>query len=235
MEITRLPEIRPENTESALREIRSYIIRLDRQLSLLLDNVGTENLAPELYTRVYTDTENKVSGLKNEIIETATQIKAVSDEINLRLESDYVAKSEIGDYTEQAFHDIRVDGKGITQLFEEISAVSERVDAAENGIAENGNSCTQVNTEISKINAYIRTGKLQDGVYGIEIGNFSGGNTAPYKVRLSESKLSFYIADVEVAYFSDNSMFINRATVPELLTVGGCAVKMENGLVFSYQ
>ncbi len=235
MEITRLPEISASDTENALREIRSYIIRLDRQLSLLLDNVGSENLAPELYAHVYTEADNKVSGLKNEIIETATQIKAVSDEINLRLESDYVAKSEIGDYAEQAFHEIRVDGKGITQLFEEISAVTERVGAAEQEIEGNGNACAQVSTDISKINAYIRTGKLQDGVYGIEIGNFSSGDVAPYKVRLSESKLSFYIADVEVAYFSDNSMYINRATVPNLLTVGGCAVKNENGLVFSYE
>ena len=234
MEITRLPKI-TEDTDSALKEIRSYIIRLDRQLSLLLDNVGSENLAPELYSHVYTEASNVANGLKNEIIETATQIKAVSDEINLRLQSDYVAKSEIGDYTEQAFHDIRVDGKGITQLFEEISSVTERVSSAEQSVADNENACIKVNSDISKINAYIRTGKLEDGVYGIEIGNFSDGSTAPYKVRLSESKLSFYIADTEVAYFSDNSMFINRATVPYQLTLGGCSVKNENGLVFTYE
>ncbi len=234
MEITRLPSIKKGDIDGSLDEIRRYIVRLDRQLCVLLDNIGSENLAPELYMHVYTDADVKTNALKNEIIETATQIKAISDEINLRLENDYVAKSEIGDYTEQAVQDIRVDGKGITQLFEEITAVTERISDTEKGLEENENACIQTNTDISKINAYIRTGKLSDGVYGIEIGNFSSGDNAPYKVRLSESRLSFYVAGVEAAYFSDNSLYINRASVTDLLNVGGCTVKNENGLVFSY-
>lgn len=234
MEITRLPNIKKGDIEGSLSEIKSYTVRLDRQLSSLLDNIGSENLAPELYTHVYTEAASRVNELKSEIMETATQIKAISDEINLRLESDYVAKSDIGEYTEQAIQDISVDGKGITQLFEEISTVTARVSDAERGLEENENACIQASTDISKINAYIRTGKLSDGVYGIEIGNFSSSDNATYKVRLSESRLSFYVAGVEAAYFSNNSLYINRASVTDVLSVGGCTVKNENGLVFSY-
>ncbi len=232
MEITGLPEIDVNDTQTSLRQIRSYIIRLDRALSLLLDNVGSENLSPELYERVYTETDNKVGILKNEIIETATQIKAISDEINLRLESDYVAKSDIGEYAEQAFQQITVDGKGVTQYFEEINQITERLDSSEQDITDNENASLQNSVEISKINAYIRTGKLEDGVYGIEIGNFSGQGIAPYKVRLSENRLSFYIANSEVAYFSDNSMYISDASVANALVIGDCAVKTERGISF---
>ncbi len=235
MEITRLPDIKTDDTENALREIRGYIVRLDRALSLLLDNVGSENLAPELYERVYAGTDKKIGILKNEIIETATEIREVSDKINLRLESDYVAKSDIGEYTEQAFQQITVDGKGVTQYFEEMSGITERLDGIEENVTENENSLVHTNAEISKINAYIRTGKLEDGVYGIEIGNFAGENVVPYKVRLSENKLAFYIANAEVAYFSDNSMYINNASVPNLLKIGECTVKSEYGLSFCCQ
>ena len=233
MEITRLPEIKDGNTPDAIKEIKSYIIRLDRQLSLLLDNVGTDNLAPELYERIYTAPQKDIGALKNEIIETATQIKAISDEINLRLESDYVAKSEIGEYTEQAFQHITVDGKGVTQYFEEIDVISEKADAAQQGVSGALESYTALESTVSKMNAYIRTGKLDEGVYGIEIGNFSSGERAPYKVRLSENKLSFYVDGEEVAYFSDNRMHISRASIPYMLSIGSCTIKNENGVSFS--
>ena len=231
MEITRLPDITGD-TAYSLREIKSYIIRLDRQLSLLLDNVGSENLAPNLRDAIYVHTQEELGSLKNEIIETATEIKAISDRIDLRLESDYVAKSELGQYTEQAFQDIRVDGKGVTQFFEEITELSERMQDAESGLASGSEGLDAVNVSLSKINAYIRTGKLADGVYGVEIGNMSGQDS-PYKVRLSENRLSFYVGGEEVAYFSDNYMYINRASVPISMSIGDCVMKSDNGLSFS--
>jgi hypothetical protein len=233
VEITRLPKINEENTPAAIKAIKSYIVRLDRQLSMLLDNVGTENLSPELYEKIYTAPDKEVASLKNEIIETATQIKAISDQIFLRLESDYVAKSDIGQYTESAFQQITVDGKGVTQYFEEMSGISERLDAVDKGILDNKDGYSQLESSLSKINAYIRTGKLDEGIYGIEIGNFSTAGNAPYKVRLSENKLSFYVDGAEVAYFSNHRMYINNASIPNMISIGSCSVKSENGLAFS--
>ena len=231
MEITRLPDFSGDS-DSALREIRSYIIRLDRQLSLLLDNVGSENLTPTLRERIYGETDAQIGALKNEIIETATEIKAVSDKIDLRLESDYVAKSELGVYTEQAIQNIRIDGKGVTQFFEEITSLAQRMDGVEGDALQNADGIGMLGATLDKINAYIRTGKLADGVYGVEIGNTSGANS-PYKVRLSENRLSFFVNDDEVAYFSDNYMYINRASIPFSLNVGQCMIKRDNGLSFS--
>ena len=231
MEITRLPDFSGD-TAASLLEIKSYIIRLDRQLSLLLDNVGTENLTPTLRERIYGETDAEIGALKNEIIETATEIKAVSDKIDLRLESDYVAKSELGQYTEQAFQDIRIDGKGITQFFEEVSSLTQRVDGVEGDALQGLEGVNVLSSALGKINAYIRTGKLAQGVYGVEIGNTSG-SYSPYKVRLSENRLSFFVNDDEVAYFSDNYMYINRASIPFSLNVGQCMIKRDNGLSFS--
>ncbi len=232
MELTRLPDISPTETVKAIKEIKSYIVRLNRRLSTLTESISEENLSPALRQKIYTETDNSLSGLKNEIIETAKQITETGDKIELKLMSEYVAKSDIGEYTEEALQNITVDGKGITQMFTEVSQISGRMDSAENAIGENSAQCENLQSGISKINAYIRTGKLDEGVYGIEIGNFSDTASAPYKVRLSENRLSFYIGTDEVAYFSDNSMYISRANIPLTLTVGGCTIKNDSGLSF---
>lgn len=232
MEITRLPLIDEKDPSASLRELKSYIVRLDRSLGIILENVGADNLEPQLKAQILERTDQISDSLKNEIIETATQIKELSDKIELSLANEYVAKSDIGTYTEQALQNITLDGKGITQYFEEVAQISQRMDLAEREIQSGGE---KAQASISRINAYIRTGKLDDGIYGVEIGNFAGGNTAPYKVRLSENRLSFYVGGDEAAYFSDNSMYISRACVPITLTVGGCTLKNDNGLTFTAQ
>ena len=232
MEITRLPLIDEKDPSASLRELKSYIVRLDRSLGIILENVGADNLEPQLKAQILEHTDQISDSLKNEIIETATQIKELSDKIELSLANEYVAKSDIGTYTEQALQNITLDGKGITQYFEEVSQISQRMDIAEREM-QSGDEKAQAS--ILRINAYIRTGKLDDGIYGVEIGNFAGDNTAPYKVRLSENRLSFYVGGDEAAYFSDNSMYISRACVPITLTVGGCTLKNDNGLTFTAQ
>ena len=229
MEITRLPTLSESDTGEAMRELKGYLVRLDRQLSMLLTSIGEEELAPALRTRIYEQTDERLDSMRNEIIGTAEEIREVSDRLELKLESEYVAKGQLGEYTEQAFQNIKIDGKGVTQYFEEIQALSERVGIAEGDISAGGMRDDALLSEVTKLNAYIKTGKLEDGVYGIEIGNFSEGG-APYKVRLSENRLSFFVNGDEAAYFSGNSMYISRASVPLVLTVGGCVMKAENGL-----
>ena len=131
MELTRLPDISASDTEKAIKEIKSYIVRLNRQISTLTDNITEQNLSPSLRENIRISIDKKISGLKNEIIETADKINTRSRVIELKLLSDYVAKSEIGEYTEQAIQNISVDGKGVTQMFTEISEISGRMDIAE--------------------------------------------------------------------------------------------------------
>lgn len=233
MEITRLPDIRNLREDEDIEEIKSYLIRLSRGLGTALENISEENLSPALRKSGLSVTEKAIGDLKNDIIKTADEIRSTTEKLALKLSSDYVAKSEIGEYTESAFQQIEVDGKGVTQYFEELSAISQRVSDAEDGVSAADQKTEELNVSIQKINAYIRTGKLTDGVYGIEIGNFTDGEHAPYKVRLSENRLAFYIGNDEVAYFSDDAMYISRASIPISLTVGDCVIKSDDGLTFS--
>lgn len=235
MEITRLPDIRNLEGNEDIEEIRSYLIRLSRGLDSVLENISEENLSKSLREKGFSSTEKEIGMLKNEIIKTADEIRATGEQIALKLSSEYVAKSDIGQYAEKAFQQIEVNGKGVTQYFEELSAISQRVTDAENVVSDAEKKAETLSVSIQKINAYIRTGKLAEGVYGIEIGNFTDGESAPYKVRLSENRLAFYIGNEEVAYFSDDAMYISRASIPISLTVGDCVIKNDDGLVFAYK
>ncbi len=233
MEITRLPDINNPSGDRDIEEIKSYLVRLDRNLGVFLENIGEENLSRELRENGMSSTGKELGKLKNEIIKTANEIRETGERLALKLSSEYVAKSDIGEYTENAFQQIEVNGKGVTQYFEELSSISQRVADAENTVSESNIKNEALSTEIKKINAYVRTGKLADGIYGIEIGNFTSGEHAPYKVRLSENRLAFYIGNDEVAYFSDDSMYISKASIPLSLTVGDCVIKNESGMIFA--
>jgi len=233
MEITRLPDINNPSGDRDIEEIKSYLVRLDRNLGVFLENIGEENLSRELRENGTSATGKALGKLRNEIIKTANEIRETGERLALKLSSEYVAKSDIGEYTENAFHQIEVNGKGVTQYFEELSSISQKVADAENTVAESASKNEALSAEIKKINAYVRTGKLAEGIYGIEIGNFTGGEHAPYKVRLSENRLAFYIGNDEVAYFSDDSMYISKASIPLSLTIGDCVIKNEGGLSFA--
>ena len=237
MELIRVPDI-PEGDypgNEAVSEIKSYLIRLDRRLRLILDDIGTAerrgdtSSLPGLPQVSMSD----IKDLKDEIIRTANEIKLTRDVINLKLQNDYVAKSDIGEYTENAIQNIEIDGKGVTQYFSEVGVLTARMDGAENAISGNTNDVLALGVSISQIEAYIRTGKLADGVYGIEIGNFGSGGSSPYKVRLSDNRLAFYIGNSEVAYFSDRAMYISDAAVLSSLSIGNTVLKSEDGLVIS--
>ena len=235
MEITRLPDIRNLEENEDIEEIRSYLIRLSRGLGSALENISEENISKSLRQKGFSSTEKEIGKLKNDIIRTAEEIRSTGEKIALKLSSEYVAKSEIGQYAENAFQQIEINGKGVTQYFEELSAISQRVADAESSASGADKKSELLSVSLQKINAYVRTGKLAEGVYGIEIGNFTDGENAPYKVRLSENRLAFYIGNEEVAYFSDDSMYISRASIPISLTVGDCLIKNDDGLVFAYK
>jgi tetrahydromethanopterin S-methyltransferase subunit B len=215
MEITRLPSFDADSGVS-LAEIKSYIIRLDRALSLMLDNVGEENLSPALAERLFVRNEQSLDSLKNEIIETATYIKEVGDKIELRLANEYVAKGELGQYTEQALHSITVDGKGVTQYFEEISRLEEQAGNMRSELDGNSTALESLGADVARLGAYIRTGKLSDGVYGIEIGR----SDSNIKARFTNDRLSFYQGLSEVAYISGSNLYITRAEILDYFRIG---------------
>ncbi len=231
MEMTKLPSITMLDNPGN-EELREYLVMLEGSLKRVLSELG-ETVENTALTRKNSEfSQDALETLRDGLIKVSTEVKSVRDSIKLTLENNYIAKNEIGVYAENAVQALELDGKGITQYFSEIALLGERLESAEGAIASGLDANSELDLRISEINAYIRTGRLDTGVYGIEIGNFRDGDAAPCKVRLSENRLSFYIGNTEAAYFSDNSMVIANAGVLEALKIGGCIISPDEGITF---
>lgn len=87
---------------------------------------------------------------------------------------------------------------------------------------------------ISKIEGYVRSGVLDEGVIGIEIGSFGVTGETPFKVRLSDNRLSFFDGDSEVAYLSDSVLYITRAEIKGALALGGYELDLTDGVAWRW-
>ena len=74
----------------------------------------------------------------------------------------------------------------------------------------------QVSEFMLDVNSYIKRGELENGVYGMEIGR----SDSNIKTRFLNDRISFYQGGAEVAYISDNNLYILRAEILDYLKLG---------------
>ena len=203
------------DTAADLGKIKNCLVRLTEQLKFVLSNLDEGNFSGALREAVggAPGVARDVSSLKEAIIRTATVIKSAEERLTSVMKNEYAAISDIGAYTEEAIASYEVDGKGIDQYFELISNVA---------------------GEVENISGYIRTGLLENGEIGVEIGNTLTSGGVPFKVRLTGQRLSFLSGGEEVAYMSDSSLYVTKANVTGNFTLGSYEIDPSDGLIFKY-
>ncbi len=197
-----------------VKRLYAGVIRLTEQLKFALSNLDEGNFTPELRESVggTPSVKREVTGLKEAIIRTATLIKSAEEKITSTMKNEYVAVSDIGTYTENAVASYEVDGRGIDQYFDLVSSVAGEVD---------------------RLAGYIRTGVLDGGAIGVEIGDLTSGD-APFKVRLTGDRLSFFSDGAEVAYMSSGALYITKAKITGKLTLGDYELDVTDGIAVKY-
>ena len=197
-----------------LVRLKNCLFRLTEQLKYVLSNLDEANFASNVRSAIggVEVARQDVSELREAIIRTATVIRSAEERIAATLKNEYAAISDIGAYTEEAIASYEVDGRGIEQYFRVISDVAGAVD---------------------DLSGYIKTGVLDGGVIGVEIGDLTS-DFAPFKVRLTGQRLSFIAGSEEVAYMSDSTLFITQAHVTGKLTLGAYEIDTTDGLALKY-
>ena len=101
-----------------------------------------------------------------------------------------------------------------------------------------------VQNKLTESRAYIRSGLLThteagEPVYGMEIGQriaVNGEERFDKYARFTPDRLSFYDQNgSEVAYISDYKLHVTSAEIRGSLTLGGYAVKTEDGVAWKWQ
>lgn len=187
--------------------------------------------------------------------ETASQYKQMSEAIQSNVTKTEELSTSVEDYKRTTDSKITQQAESITSQISEAYATKNEVngleDRVESKIVQTSTNITDnfnksftylsddistvggnVKEFISELDVYIRRGELEPDIYGIEIGR----SDSLIKARFTNDRLSFYQGTSEVAYISQNNLYITRAEVLDYLKIGNTSQgffifdSTENGL-----
>jgi hypothetical protein len=218
----RLPNITGVSEREQLAQIKNFLYLHIEQLQFALNSIGTPNTTVVVNptTRQGSSSQSAnpeatFGSIKALIIKSADIVNAYYEEINKRLEGQYVAESDFGTYTQQTSQSITQNSTYIEQLFSDLQEIITDIE--------------NVNFTLGEVYAHIRSGKLYEEnglpVYGLEIGqkNLVDGEEVFNKfARFTSDRLSFYDQnDAEVAYVSDYKLYIRNVEITSNFKRGG--------------
>lgn len=230
------PNITGNTPEAQLKSMQSWLFQFGEQLQYAINNLDTTNFSEggleEISgTRAASQSNGaareEFDALKSLIIKTSDTVKSYYEEVTETLESDYLAISDFGEYSENNKSDIVKNALGITQNYKRIEEVSNKLDTVE----------TSFETYKSTTNAYIRTGYLEQlDTYGVAIGEervetIDGVEAVAFNqfATLTSEELAFWQNGVKLGYFKGDSLFVNGA-----VRIGRWAIDISGGFSIKY-
>ncbi len=203
-----------EKASPDLVRLKNCLYRLTEQLKFVLSNLDEGNFSSTVKSALggAEAARQDVSTLREAIIKTAAVVRSAEERITSVMKNEYCAISDIGTYTEEAIASYEVDGRGIEQFFRMV---------------------TDTAGTVEDLSGYIKTGILDGGVVGVEIGDLTSPSS-PFRVRLTGQRLSFRCGEDEVAYMSDSTLYVTKANITGKLTLGSYEIDTADGLAFKY-
>lgn len=218
----RLPNITATTEAGKLQQIQSYLFQMVEQLNFALKSVESaagSNVVMETAssTGVKREQEAQASfnSIKALIIKSADIVNAYYDAITEKLSGEYVAESEFGTYREATEQTITKTSTLVEQNFHSVQQIITDLEGLQHKLIE--------------VDAHINSGVLyydDDGVpvYGLEIGQrtqIDGVETFNKYAQFTADRLTFFDHNgYEVAYVSDEKLFITHIEVNGSFTIG---------------
>ena len=219
-------------------QMKSYLYQLVEQLNWALNTVESAQAGSTSAAVAYTESkpatpqeaEETFNSIKALIIKSADIVKAYETTIFSDFNGKYFAESDFGTYLEVTNKMVEENSKGWKETYTRTEAIDSRVDGVED--------------EINTTNAYIQRGLLNNGEYGIEIGETSEDGVFRQYARFTSEKLSFHdVNGNPVAYIgagdadkSDTSCLYvtGRAVFQGAVHFGEYKMDTSDGLAFTW-
>lgn len=221
----RLPNITATTEAGKLLQVQSYLFQLVGELNYALGTIEAGTSGNVLYTGKGAGSGDELSpddaavtfnSLKGLIIKSADIVNAYYETINSRLVGQYVAQSEFGTYIEETAQVLELTSTSIEQQYNDIQQILTDIEGLEHSLIE--------------VNAHINSGLLyydEDGapVYGIEVGQrteIDGVEVFNKYAQFTSDRLAFFDQNgTEVAYISDQKLYITHVEVRGTFSIGG--------------
>jgi hypothetical protein len=172
------------------------------------------------------DDQATFQAIKPLIIKSADIVKAYEETIFTDFNGRYFAESDFGTFIETTNRKVEENSKGVTEAYTNVQAVSGAL-----GVVED---------EVRSTNAYIKRGLLGDhtrlgkDVYGIAVGQTDEGIYKRYAWFTAYGLSLFDENDNEVAYISQNKLYITDAVFLGTVLFGGYRADTTDGLAFTW-
>ena len=238
----RLPNINAQTTEGQMAQMQSYMHQLVQQLNWAFSTVTdaqngnasnividkpSEEISPE-------EAENTFNSIKALIIKSADIVRAYEDTIKTNFNGEYFADSDFGTYLEETSASIEENSHYTESVYTKVETITN----------ENGDGkLDTVEKDVRTTNAYIKKGELgtyKNGdlkgttAYGISVGETTNGVYRGY-AWFTSTRLSFFDENGnEVAYISQNKLYITDAVFLGTVLFGEYKADTTDGLAFTW-
>ena len=222
----------------------SYLFQMAQQLNLALEALesgaavqGQGGVQQSPAGNAVADLQQQYETLRTQIIKTAEQVEKTTQSLTAQLKEEYVAQSEFGTYVQRLSAYLEANPEALTQYYGFCGDLQANVAAVDAAFTH-----YRLDTQ-----GYIRTGIVSyEGdtpVYGVAVGqNLTtrevDGETVVeqnnFRAVFTARRLSFWQDDTEIAYLSDNRLYITDITVLSGLNVGQWRMDSGAGLAFQW-
>ena len=229
MEINiRLPQVTGGSVEKQIAQLQSYMYQMVEQLNYALNAIGssseekTEIVTTEKGSEISPEEAQKnFDSIKALIIKSADIVRAYYDQMKVSFDGEYAAQSDFGSFSESTNQTITANSASITQLFSNLQTISETVDM------------------IKETRAWIKSGELDTGIYGVEVGQTieqDGVETFNKYARFTADGIYFFLPgySTAVAWMTGTKLFISNAAIQGKLTIGNYEIDSSNGITFKW-
>lgn len=218
----------------------SYLFQMSQQLNLALSQLeqtdrNKSGASQQPVTKA--ETQRQYQTLKSMIVKTANRVEQSMEQLGAQLSGEYVAIADFGSYLEKLNAYIEANPEAITQYYSFYADLQANM--------------AQVSTAFANYKAgtegYIRTGIVYyDGavpVYGVAVGQnlttsqINGAEVVDqnnFRATFTAKKLSFWQDSTEIAYVSNNQLYITNIVVLDSMSIGNWHMATNNGLAFQW-
>lgn len=220
----------------------SYLFQMSQQLNLALSQLEQTNRqssedTAKHQTAAKEETQRQYQTLKSMIVKTANRVEQRMEQLTAELAGEYVAVSDFGSYMEKLNAYIEANPEAITQYYSFYSDLQADINKVSAAFSD-----YRTGTE-----GYIRTGIVYyDGevpVYGVAVGQnltttVTDGEEVVdqnnFRATFTAKKLSFWQDSTEIAYVSNNQLYITNIVVLDTMRLGKWRMATQNGLAFQW-
>ena len=239
------------SVQQQLTQQYSYLFQMAQQLNMALSaleggtvstagNSGQQRKsggAASAAGKAALENAEQFQNLRAMIVKTAKQVSRNMEQLETRLSEEYVASSQFGTYVQRLSAYLEANPEALTQYYSFCSDLAANVAAVDAAF-----STYKLDTE-----GYIRTGIVYyDGpapVYGVAVGQnltateIDGHQVVEqnnFRAVFTAQRLSFWQDSTEIAYVSNNRLYITNITVLDSISIGHWRMDSGNGLAFKW-